>query len=59
MAQLALAWLVSRPLITSAIIGASSLKQLNQNLDAIDVKLTDQIVERIDQIAPKLGPYIT
>jgi aryl-alcohol dehydrogenase-like predicted oxidoreductase len=59
MAQLALAWLVTRPLITSAIIGASSLEQLNQNLDAINVKLSDQVVERIDQIAPRLGPYIT
>ena len=59
MAQLALAWLVSQPLITSPIIGASSMEQLNQNLDAIDVKLSDQVVERIDQIAPKLGPYIT
>lgn len=59
MAQLALAWLISRPLITSAIIGASSLEQLTQNLEAVDVELSNQVVERIDQIAPKLGPYIT
>jgi aryl-alcohol dehydrogenase-like predicted oxidoreductase len=59
MAQLALAWLVSRPVITSAIMGASNLEQLTQNLDAIAVQLSDHIVERIDQIAPKLGSYIT
>ncbi len=59
MAQLALAWLISGPLITSAIIGASSLEQLTQNLEAVDVELSNQVVERIDQIAPKLGPYIT
>jgi aryl-alcohol dehydrogenase-like predicted oxidoreductase len=59
MAQLALAWLVSRPLITSAIIGASNPEQLTQNLDAVNVKLIDQVVERINQIAPQLGSYIT
>jgi aryl-alcohol dehydrogenase-like predicted oxidoreductase len=59
MAQLALAWLVSRPSITSAIIGASNLDQLEQNLVATSLSLSDQVVERIDQIAPRLGPYIT
>lgn len=59
MAQLALAWLVSRPSISSAIIGASSIEQLEQNLVATNLILSDQVVERIDQIAPKLGPYIT
>jgi aryl-alcohol dehydrogenase-like predicted oxidoreductase len=59
MAQLALAWLVTRPSITSAIIGASNLEQLEQNLIATSLSLSDQIVERIDQIAPRLGPYIT
>lgn len=59
MAQLALAWLVSHPLITSAIIGASNPEQLTQNLNAVNVELSDQVLERINEIAPQLGPYIT
>ena len=59
MAQLALAWIVSRHSITSAIIGASNPDQLEQNLVATGLSLSDQVVERIDQIAPRLGPYIT
>jgi aryl-alcohol dehydrogenase-like predicted oxidoreductase len=45
LAQVALAWILVRPTITSPIIGATSLKQLKENLGALDVKLTeDEIV---------------
>jgi L-glyceraldehyde 3-phosphate reductase len=35
LAQMALAWLLKDPRVTSVLIGASSVKQLDQNLDAI------------------------
>lgn len=38
--QIALAWLMADPLITSPIIGANSLEQLKDNLGALDVQLT-------------------
>ncbi len=38
--QLALAWVLRRPEISSAIIGASSVEQLEENVKAFDVKLT-------------------
>lgn len=38
--QVALAWLLSTPVITSPIIGPRSLDQLNDNLGAIDLRLT-------------------
>jgi len=38
--QIALAWVLRRPEISSAIIGASSVEQLEENVKAIDVKLT-------------------
>ena len=38
--QLALAWVLRRPEISSAIIGASSVEQLEENVKAIDVKST-------------------
>jgi aryl-alcohol dehydrogenase-like predicted oxidoreductase len=37
--QVALAWMLADPLITSPIIGATSIKQLNENLGALNVKL--------------------
>jgi len=38
-AQVALAWMLADPVITSPIIGATSVEQLNENLGALDVKL--------------------
>ncbi len=38
--QLALAWLLADPLITSPIIGANSVEQLKDNLGAVSVRLT-------------------
>lgn len=38
--QVALAWLLADPVITSPVIGATSIKQLNENLGAIHVSLT-------------------
>jgi aryl-alcohol dehydrogenase-like predicted oxidoreductase len=39
-AQIALAWILADPVITSPIIGATSVEQLNENLGALKVKLT-------------------
>ena len=39
--QIALAWMLSDPVITSPIIGATSIEQLNENLGALNVKLTE------------------
>jgi 1-deoxyxylulose-5-phosphate synthase len=40
--QVALAWLLADPIITSPIIGATSMPQLNENLGAIDVHLSNE-----------------
>jgi aryl-alcohol dehydrogenase-like predicted oxidoreductase len=45
-AQVALSWLLQRPGVTSPIIGATSLEQLQENLGALDWALADQ--ERAD-----------
>jgi aryl-alcohol dehydrogenase-like predicted oxidoreductase len=41
-AQVALAWLLAKPVITSPIIGATSLKQLDENLGALEVDLSEK-----------------
>ena len=40
-AQVALAWMLADPVITSPIIGATSIEQLNDNLGALNVKLSE------------------
>ncbi len=43
--QIALAWMLADPVITSPIIGATSIEQLNENLGALKVKLAeDEII---------------
>lgn len=51
-AQMSLAWIASRPGITSPIIGARSIAQLEENVKGLATKLTDEIVAKIDEIVP-------
>ena len=48
--QLALAWCYSRWFVTSTIIGATTLQQLDENIRATDVKLTDEVIAAINAI---------
>ncbi len=54
-----LAWLLAKPAVTSVIFGARSLEQLDDNLKAADVKLTDADVKKLDEASAfELGyPY--
>jgi aryl-alcohol dehydrogenase-like predicted oxidoreductase len=49
-AQMAIAFALSRPFVTSAIIGATSLEQLKIDIDAAALKLPDDVLADIDQI---------
>jgi voltage-dependent potassium channel beta subunit len=51
-AQLAIAWVNKNPRVSSVILGASRLSQLEENLKAIELtpKLTPQVLTRIDEI---------
>ncbi len=56
LAQLALQWAVRDHRVTSAVIGASSVEQLDTNLDAVDgPPLTDDELTEIDQYAEEAG----
>ena len=50
--QLALAWCMHQPAITSPIIGPRTLDQLNDNLAALNVELTAADREAIDTVSP-------
>lgn len=58
-AQVALAWLLGRPGITSLIIGARNEEQLNANLPAVELKLTPEERKKLNDVsAPTLlYPY--
>jgi aryl-alcohol dehydrogenase-like predicted oxidoreductase len=58
-AQVALAWLLGRPGVTSAIVGARTDAQLQQNLAAADLALSQEEVSRLDEVSapPRLSPY--
>jgi aryl-alcohol dehydrogenase-like predicted oxidoreductase len=48
MAEVALAWLVDRPAVTSVILGARTTDQLEDNLGAAGLHLTDEETARLD-----------
>jgi aryl-alcohol dehydrogenase-like predicted oxidoreductase len=50
LAQMALAFVNSRPFVTSNIIGATSIKQLEENIGSIDLKLNEEIYKAIEGI---------
>jgi aryl-alcohol dehydrogenase-like predicted oxidoreductase len=50
MAQMALAFVNTRPFVTSNIIGATSMEQLKENIGSIDVDLSDAVLEGIEAI---------
>jgi aryl-alcohol dehydrogenase-like predicted oxidoreductase len=50
--HLAFAWLLARPQLATILPGATSASQLEQNIAALDWKLTSEDLARIDTIAP-------
>jgi aryl-alcohol dehydrogenase-like predicted oxidoreductase len=56
-AQVAIAWLLSRKAVSSVLLGATKLSQLNDNLGATDVKLTEAEVAELDAAMPPVAVY--
>ncbi len=58
MAQVALAWLADRPAVTSVILGARTVAQLDDNLGAAGMHLSDEETERLTEVsAPLVADY--
>lgn len=56
--QVALAWLLERPAVTSVILGARTVGQLADNLGAVDLALTDEDVWMLDEVSsPRTEDY--
>jgi len=58
-AQIALAWLIARPQVTSVIVGARNDTQLQDNLSAASLSLNTEEIERLNAVSqlPLLYPY--
>jgi len=50
-ARIALAWLLHQPVVTSVIIGAKRTDQLHDNLAAVDVKLSAEELQKLNQVS--------
>jgi aryl-alcohol dehydrogenase-like predicted oxidoreductase len=57
MAQLALAWVLRVPDISSAIVGATSPEHVDENVRAADLRLDPAIFARMDEILGPVGGY--
>ena len=50
-ARISLAWLLAKPVVTSIIIGAKRLDQLNDNVAAVDLKLGADELKQLDEVS--------
>jgi aryl-alcohol dehydrogenase-like predicted oxidoreductase len=50
LAQMSLAFVNERPFLTSNIIGATSIEQLEENIDSINISLSDEVMKAIDSV---------
>jgi NDP-hexose 2,3-enoyl reductase len=54
-ANVALAWLLSRPAVTAPIIGPRTADQLDGTLRALEIELTDGVLTQLDELFPPIG----
>ncbi len=56
-AAVALRWLIQRDGVTSTIIGARTMEQFNQNMQAIDINLSDEQMAQLTKASDTPLPY--
>jgi NDP-hexose 2,3-enoyl reductase len=54
-ADMALAWLLSRPAVTAPIVGPRTIEQLDGSLRSIEIRLDDKTLARLDELFPPVG----
>ena len=57
LSQLALAWILRQSDVSSAIIGASHPEQVLENIKAVDIELSDDLLQRIDELLEGVVNY--
>lgn len=56
-ARIALAWVLTKPGVTSVIIGAKNTDQLMDNIQAVEISLTKEELDKLDQVSATTKPY--
>ena len=56
-AEVALAWILAKPFVTSIIIGAKRIEQLEQNLAAVKLKLDADDIAKLDEVSALEAEY--
>jgi aryl-alcohol dehydrogenase-like predicted oxidoreductase len=56
-AQIALAWLLAKPFVTTVIVGARSMDQLRDNIESTRVQLDDTEVKQLDEVSALPAEY--
>jgi len=56
-ARVSLAWLLAKPVVTSVIIGAKRLDQLQDNLGAVELTLTQDELRQLDEVSALAPEY--
>ena len=54
-ANVALAWLLQQPAVTAPIIGPRTLEQLDRSMRALEIRLDEDALKRLDEIFPGPG----
>nr|NKB41999.1 aldo/keto reductase [Ilumatobacter sp.] len=55
-ATVGIAWLLHQPAVTAPVVGPRTVEQLNDALRAPSVRLTEDVLRRLDEIFPGPGP---
>jgi aryl-alcohol dehydrogenase-like predicted oxidoreductase len=50
-ARVALAWILAKPFVTSVIVGAKTMEQLDDNLEAVKVQLSPDEMKKLDDVS--------
>jgi aryl-alcohol dehydrogenase-like predicted oxidoreductase len=56
-AQVAIAWLLSKKVVGSVIIGATNMAQLQDNLHSINLSLTHEALAQLDELTKPFFQY--
>ena len=48
--ELSLAYVTDRPFVTSNIIGATTMEQLTENINSVEIKLNSEIIKKIEKV---------
>ena len=56
-ARVALTWVLAKPFVTSVIIGATTMEQLDDNLEAVKLTLTADEMTKLDEVSALPAEY--